>query len=250
MTTPLPREHGLQAPAIAPSDEVVVVHVPSAYERWAKPVMDVVGALVLLVLLAPALAAIAIGVRLSLGPGVLYRQQRVGKDGQPFTMYKFRSMKHDRRSGRDRREDAPDDWAGNRGPDRRRTHKHPEDPRVTPFGRFIREWSLDELPQLFNVLRGELSMIGPRPELVEIVDRYEDWEHRRHDVKPGLTGLWQVTDRDDSGLMHLCVERDLQYIDQLSLRTDLTILAMTPAAILGGAQSGDAVRPRASQVRG
>lgn len=205
-------------------------HEPTAYERWAKPTIDMLGAFTLIVLLAPVLLAVALGVRLTLGRGVLYRQQRVGRDGEIFTMFKFRSMVHDRRGERDERGTRDLDFVGE---DRRRTHKHPEDPRVTSLGRFIRRYSLDELPQLFNVLRGELSLVGPRPELVEIVDRYEPWQHRRHDVKPGLTGLWQVTERDREGLMHLCVDTDLAYIDGVSLRADLRILALTVPAVLG-----------------
>lgn len=206
------------------------------YERLAKPLLDVLGALVLLTLFAPVMLVVALGVRLTLGKGVLYRQRRVGRNGEVFTMLKFRSMIHDRRGPRDgnlqRRatDPTPLHFVGS---DRRVTHKHPDDPRVTAFGAFIRRYSLDELPQLFNVLRGELSIIGPRPELADIVDRYEPWQHDRHVVKPGLTGLWQVTERDREGKMHLCVETDLDYVRNLSFTTDFRILAKTPAAVLG-----------------
>ncbi len=236
MTTPRHDQVALRAQPIehapeAPHD-LTVAHVPGPYEQFVKPVLDRVAALLLIILLAPVLLAVALGVRATLGKGVIYRQARVGRGGEPFQMLKFRSMAHDRRDPRNG-DDVPSHL------DRRRTHKHPEDPRVNGFGRFIRRWSLDELPQLFNVLKGDLSLVGPRPELVEIVQRYEDWEHRRHDVKPGLTGLWQVTARDDAGLMHLCVDTDLEYIRQLSPLTDLRILAMTPAAIAAGAGSGE-----------
>lgn len=211
-------------------DRLTVVHLdphePSRYERWVKPAIDVTGAMLLLVVLAPVMLLVAVGVRRSLGRGVLYRQVRIGQDGTPFTMFKFRSMIADRRL----RDEPPASFDGR---DRRRTHKHPSDPRVTPFGDFIRRYSLDELPQLFNVLRGELSLVGPRPELAEIVAGYEPWQHRRHEVKPGLTGLWQVTERDREGRMHLCVQTDLEYIDRVSLVEDLRILVQTVPAVLG-----------------
>ncbi len=230
MTTPHRQDVALKADVIrhAPATitDLDVVHVASGYERWVKPVIDRTAALLLILLLAPVLIAVAIGVRMTLGEGVLYRQSRVGKDGVPFQMLKFRSMAHDRRADR---------GDGNVIEDRRRTHKHPADPRVNDFGRFIRRWSLDELPQFFNVLKGDLSLVGPRPELTHIVERYEPWEHHRHAVKPGLTGLWQVTARDDGGLMHLCVGTDLEYVRGLSPMLDLRILAMTPMAIATGA---------------
>lgn len=225
----------------AASDEVDVIitldaspHQAGTYERFVKPLIDVVGAVVLLVVLSPILLTVAVGVRATLGKGVFYRQTRMGRNGQPFTMLKFRSMIHDRRDRHGRRRASDLSFIGE---DRRRTHKHPEDPRVTAFGGFIRRYSLDELPQLINVLRGDLSLVGPRPELVEIVDKYEPWQHRRHDVKPGLTGLWQVTERDREGRMHLCVDTDLEYIRALSFTTDLRILAMTLPVVLGASEA-------------
>jgi lipopolysaccharide/colanic/teichoic acid biosynthesis glycosyltransferase len=197
---------------------------PGSYERLVKPVVDRVVAALLLVLLSPVLLAVALTVRVALGPGVLFRQARVGKDGVPFEVLKFRTMHPDRRERRGR------NFAG---PDRRRTHKTLADPRHTRLGTFLRSSSLDELPQLWNVLRGEMSLVGPRPELVEIVDQYADWQHRRHDVKPGLTGLWQVSERDEEGNMHLHVAIDLVYVRQVSAWTDLRLLALTIPAVLG-----------------
>jgi lipopolysaccharide/colanic/teichoic acid biosynthesis glycosyltransferase len=191
------------------------------YLYAGKPLLDRTVALVMLVCLAPFMAAISLAVRLSMGRGVIFSQPRVGRNGRTFQIYKFRTMRPDRRN-----QAQPVDT------DRRLTHKHPEDPRVTRVGKFLRKWSLDELPQLVNVVRGDMSLVGPRPEMVSIVDNYQDWQHDRHVVKPGLTGLWQVSERGDL-LMHECIDRDIEYIQRLSWRTDLEILAKTPGAALG-----------------
>ena len=238
----------------------------TAYERWAKPVLDRSFAVLLLVALSPVFAVVALLVRLQLGRGVIYRQDRIGKNGVPFKMLKFRTMEHDRRRGQDgtgrpdrragsdrrsgrdrrvaatsfagpdRRTDRPDRRSGQRRSsdgDRRRTHKTVDDPRHTPLGRFLRASSLDELPQLINVLKGELSIVGPRPELPEVVARYHDWQFGRHHVKPGITGLWQVTERSNETPMHEHVATDLRYVDELSPRTDLRILLLTVPVLLG-----------------
>ena len=196
---------------------------PSGYERLGKPALDIVGAFALLILASPFMLLAAIAVRLTMGSPVMLRQERVGLHGTVFNIYKFRTMEADRRRN---------DVVTYLGEDRRKTHKHPDDPRLTPVGRFLRKWSLDELPQLVNVLRGEMSLVGPRPELVEIVTRYEPWQHARHAVKPGLTGLWQISERGDKAL-HECTESDLAYIDGLSPGLDLKILLLTPLAALG-----------------
>jgi lipopolysaccharide/colanic/teichoic acid biosynthesis glycosyltransferase len=193
------------------------------YQRVVKPVTDTVGAAVLLILTLPLLAAVAIAVRISLGPGLIYRQERVGRRGRPFMIYKFRTMRTDRRRAA----------VSYSGPDRRVCHKTENDPRHTPLGRFLRKYSVDELPQLWNVLVGDMSLVGPRPELPEVVERYEPWQRERHRVKPGLSGLWQVTCRGE-GLAHEHVEVDLEYINDLSLLTDLKVLALTlPVALFG-----------------
>lgn len=193
------------------------------YRRVVKPVIDALGAVLLLILTLPLMAAVAIAIRISLGPGLIYRQERVGRGGRTFMIYKFRTMRPDRR-----RAAVPCD-----GSDRRVCHKSDNDPRHTPLGRFLRKYSLDELPQLWNVLVGNMSLVGPRPELVEVVERYEPWQRERHRVKPGLTGMWQVTYRGD-GLAHEHVEVDLEYINDVSLLTDLRILALTiPVALFG-----------------
>jgi hypothetical protein len=207
----------MRLPTTAP-----VVHVPmhpSPYVRFVKAVIDRIVACLLLVLFAPLLGVIAWAVRTSLGAPILYRQERVGLSGYRFEVLKFRTMHDDRR-----RADAPVVH------DRRLEHKSKADPRHTVLGRRLRRWSLDELPQLVNVARGEMSLVGPRPELVHVVARYEDWQHARHAVRPGLTGLWQVRSRGDAP-MHTCVRDDLDYIERVGPIADLVLLVATPIAL-------------------
>jgi lipopolysaccharide/colanic/teichoic acid biosynthesis glycosyltransferase len=168
------------------------------------------------------LALVALAIRMRMGRGVLFRQARVGKDGVVFDVLKFRTMGHDRRG----------EQALYVGPERRRNHKSVDDPRHTSLGRFLRKWSLDELPQFFNVLRGEMSVVGPRPELVSVVERYEPWQHERHQVRPGITGIWQVSERNGTPL-HEATHLDIEYVETVSLPTDLLILARTIPAMLG-----------------
>jgi len=118
------------------------------------------------------------------------------------------------------------------GPERRQNHKSEEDPRHTPFGRFLRKWSLDEFPQFINVVRGEMSLVGPRPELVDVVERYEPWQHERHAVRPGITGIWQVSERNEVPL-HEATHLDIEYVETVSLMTDTRILLKTVPAMLG-----------------
>jgi lipopolysaccharide/colanic/teichoic acid biosynthesis glycosyltransferase len=191
------------------------------YGRFGKRLLDLTSAILLSALLLPLLVVIGIALWISMGPPVVFRQQRVGLNGQTFTILKFRTMLPDRRKSS----------AGYMGRERRKAHKSPNDPRVTLLGRFLRKWSLDELPQLWNVLRGDMSLVGPRPELLSIVQRYELWQHQRHAVKPGLTGLWQISRRRD-GLMHEHIELDIEYIDNLSFRADLRIMLNTIPAVL------------------
>ncbi len=192
------------------------------YERFLKPAFDKVAAAVGLLVTVPIFLSIGVLSALSMGFPVFLRQARVGFQGEVFEVYKFRTMEHDRR-----RQHSPFD-----GTDRRKSHKSRHDPRITGFGRFLRTWSLDELPQLVNILRGHMSLVGPRPEMVEIVAQYEDWQHLRHLVKPGLTGKWQIEHRGEK-MLHECTETDLEYVFELSARTDLKILFWTVPAVLG-----------------
>ncbi len=193
------------------------------YERVVKGFLDRLIGLVLALLTLPILIPVMIAVFIDLGLPIFLRQERVGLDGKVFKVVKFRSMEPDRRATQ-----APSFV----GSDRRVNHKSEDDPRLTPVGRFIRKWSLDELPQLWNVVMGQMSLVGPRPEMVQIVERYEPWQHARHQVKPGVTGLWQVSARGEVP-MHEATHIDLEYVDTISLRTDLRILARTIPAALG-----------------
>lgn len=193
----------------------------TTYVRLWKPCLDRLAAVFLLLVTAPVLALVALAVRIKLGPGVIFRQQRIGRHGVSFDVLKFRTMLPDRR-----RADVPISF-----PDRRCTHKSGADPRHTPVGRFLRRWSLDELPQLVNVARGQMSLIGPRPELASVVARYQPWQHARHDVKPGLTGLWQVTARGD-GPMEFRTDLDIEYARRICFALDARILAATAATFV------------------
>lgn len=192
------------------------------YLRRLKPAIDLVLGILALIVAAPLFLGVAIALRIEMGSPVVLRQRRMGRFNVPFTLYKFRTMEPDRRASQ----------IPFVGQERRLTHKSADDPRITELGRWLRSTRLDELPQLFNIVLGDLSVVGPRPELVSIVrDKYEPWQHRRHAVKPGLTGLWQVTDRGYKRL-HECTEMELPYLKQVSLLTDLRIVAQTVPAIM------------------
>ncbi len=191
-----------------------------------KAVFDRVIALGLITLLSPLLVGLALAVRLSSPGPVLFRQQRVGRAGVEFTMLKFRSMYSD---AEQRLGDLYALSDGNGV-----IFKMRDDPRMTPLGRWIRRFSLDELPQLFNVLRGDMSLVGPRPPLSEEVALYAADDSRRMLVKPGITGLWQVSGRSDLSWDE-SVRLDLRYVDNWSMTLDLLILWKTVRAVIYGA---------------
>jgi exopolysaccharide biosynthesis polyprenyl glycosylphosphotransferase len=197
--------------------------VPVAAVSWVKRATDLVLVGVGLLVISPILAMIAIAVKLDSAGPVLYRQQRVGKDGRLFSMFKFRSMCQDA----DRRLEALRAKNEASGP----LFKMRNDPRVTRVGAVLRRWSLDELPQLFNVLRGEMSLVGPRPPLPKEVEKYEPWQLGRLRAVPGLTGLWQVSGRSEVPF-HDMVRLDLHYIRNWSIALDLEILIRTIPAVL------------------
>jgi exopolysaccharide biosynthesis polyprenyl glycosylphosphotransferase len=205
------------------------VDVPcfSGPKHVLKAAFDRVSALLLLLVLAPVFLAVAAAVRLTSRGPVFFRQQRVGRDQRPFTMLKFRSM----HLGAEHRvaELAPQN-AMSDGP----MFKVRNDPRVTRVGRFLRQTSLDELPQLVNVLLGSMSLVGPRPPLPAEVERYTPAEKRRLLVKPGITGLWQVSGRCDLSWEDT-VRLDLRYVENWSIVTDLVILARTVLTVVRGA---------------
>jgi exopolysaccharide biosynthesis polyprenyl glycosylphosphotransferase len=200
------------------------VHL-SALQRAVKRAIDIGLASLLLVSLLPVCLLIALAIRLDTPGPALFSQERIGRHGRTFRMHKFRSMVAERR--------AADLGPPAGTPDRRHVHKTPNDPRITRVGRFLRRTCLDEVPQLLNVLRGDMSMVGPRPELPEIVARYEPWQHHRHAVTPGITGWWQVN-RDGRRLMHESTELDLYYLSHWSLALDLVILMKTILIVLRG----------------
>jgi len=186
-------------------------------------VMDVVGAAVGLVLSAPLMLVAAIAIKLESRGPVLYRSTRVGRGGRPFTFYKMRSMVN----GADQHRHHLSHLNECDGP----VFKISRDPRVTAVGRFLRTTSLDELPQLWNVLRGEMSLVGPRPPIPEEVAHYQPWQMRRLEVRPGLTCLWQISGRSRIGFDEW-MRMDLEYIRRRSFRLDLQILMRTIPAVL------------------
>ncbi|MEA3341400.1 MAG: exopolysaccharide biosynthesis polyprenyl glycosylphosphotransferase, partial [Chloroflexota bacterium] len=194
-------------------------------QRLFKRLFDLAvgGALTLLAL--PLMGITALAVKLDSPGPVLFRQQRVGENGQLFAMLKFRSMI----VGADKMQGEINgiDEEGNV------VHKKQNDPRVTRVGRFIRKFSLDELPQLFNVLTGDMSLVGPRPEMPWLVKEYEPWQRKRFAVPQGITGWWQVNGRSDK-LMHLHTDEDLFYIQNYSLLLDLFILWKTAWVVVKG----------------
>jgi lipopolysaccharide/colanic/teichoic acid biosynthesis glycosyltransferase len=187
--------------------------------------IDVVGSLLLLVILLPILLVTALAVLLSSSGSILYVHERVGRDGRPFRMLKFRSM---RKEAEDERGDI---LHLNQavGP----VFKIPDDPRMTRVGRVIRKLSIDELPQLVNVLAGDMSLVGPRPPLPEEYATYDAGQRHRLSVTPGLTCIWQVSGRSDLDF-ETWVEMDLEYIESWNLRKDLAILLQTVPAVLSG----------------
>jgi exopolysaccharide biosynthesis polyprenyl glycosylphosphotransferase len=198
--------------------EPVIEGVP----RLIKRAFDLLVGALLLALSLPAMALIALLIRLDSPGPVLLRQSRVGENGRPFDMLKFRTMLA---QAEPERPAADDPGAA--------PHKRKDDPRVTRLGRMLRRYSLDELPQLVNVLKGEMSLVGPRPEMPWLVDRYESWQRKRFAVPQGLTGWWQINGRSDRP-MHLHTEDDLYYVYHYSIWLDLWILIRTPIAVIMG----------------
>ncbi|MFB0845901.1 sugar transferase [Paenibacillus oleatilyticus] len=175
------------------------------YVKYVKTAIDLILSIALILLLLPVLIMVAILIKLESEGPVVFKQHRIGKGGKPFVIYKFRSMyTHVAREGRSPEND--------------------QDPRITKVGRFIRKTSLDELPQLFNILKGDMSFIGPRPEQKSIVEQYyTDTENGRFSVKPGITGLWQISE-DRKKPIHENLHHDLYYIKRASFWLDIKII--------------------------
>ncbi|MEO5880275.1 MAG: sugar transferase [Candidatus Eisenbacteria bacterium] len=193
------------------------------YLRFAKRVIDVVGAAVALTLHAPLLLIAAAAIRIESRGPVFYRSTRIGKNGRPFTFLKLRSMV----DGADRTRHHVSHLNEADGP----VFKIANDPRVTRVGRFLRVSSIDEIPQFINVLRGEMSLVGPRPPLPAEVAQYEPWQLHRLDVLPGITCLWQISGRSRIGFQEW-MRLDLEYIKHRSFALDLKILLRTIPAVL------------------
>ena len=184
-----------------------VERLSSFYAKRGKYLLDFVAAFLLILLFAPLMVVIAILIKLTSRGPIFFSHKRVGINNKLFIIHKFRSLHIDTPSYSEK----PDST---------------EDVRITPIGRWIRKTSLDELPQLFNVIKGEMSLVGPRPEMPFLAEHYEDWENQRHLVRPGMTGLWQLSPRR-RGAIRDGIPVDLEYIENLSLWNDFKILLRT-----------------------
>jgi len=195
------------------------------YRRYGKRCIDISAAGVALVLCLPIFALIALAIRIEGAGAIFYCSSRVGRGGRCFRFYKFRSMI----PGADRRRDTLLHSNEVDGP----VFKMAEDPRITRVGRFLRRTSLDELPQLWNVVRGDMSLVGPRPPIPQEVVQYEPWQRRRLSVRPGLTCLWQISGRSRIGFDEW-MRLDMEYIDHRGFGLDCKILLRTLPAVLSG----------------
>ena len=197
----------------------------SYYQHLTKRAFDLIVGTIVTLFALPLMAIAAVAIKLDSPGSIIFKQQRVGENGRVFSMYKFRSMVAD--AEKQHKHMIHYDKEG------QVVHKVPNDPRVTRVGNFIRRTSIDELPQLFNVLKGNMSLVGPRPELPLLVDKYEPWQRKRFAVPQGITGWWQINGRSDQP-MHLNTDLDLFYIRNYSIMLDLYILWRTIAAVFKG----------------
>jgi exopolysaccharide biosynthesis polyprenyl glycosylphosphotransferase len=195
----------------------------SGYQRLVKRGFDLIVGTVSLVMSLPIMALVAVIIKLDSPGAAIFRQKRVGENGRLFTMYKFRTMIED---AEQLGEMSPKYIAAGHV-----VRQPGDDPRLTRVGFFLRRTSLDELPQLFNVLKGDMSLVGPRPEMPWLVDKYEPWQHKRFAIPQGMTGWWQINGRSDKP-MHLHTEDDLYYIQNYSLLLDILILWRTIFAVI------------------
>jgi lipopolysaccharide/colanic/teichoic acid biosynthesis glycosyltransferase len=217
---------------LAPPSPVPVERVwdrtgqPAALVSRRKRALDIVAAIVLLVLSSPIWLSAALIIKLKSPGPVLFRQERIGLNGTPFTCFKFRTMHHGSSDAAHRelvvRMIEADDTPANG-----KAFKLDRDARVIGAARWLRSTSLDELPQLLNVLRGEMSIVGPRPPIPYEIEHYQDWHHERLTVRPGITGLWQVSGRNRLTFNQMC-QLDIQYIHEWTALTDVKIMVMTP----------------------
>jgi lipopolysaccharide/colanic/teichoic acid biosynthesis glycosyltransferase len=226
----------MEAHGLSREQPVAKTTAESVWLTALRRLIDFTLAAALIVLLSPLLIGVAIAVRLDSRGPALFRQRRVGLGQRVFTLFKFRSMRLDADprghqeyvtaliNGGEDGEDAPDGG-------KKDLYKLAVDNRITPVGRWIRRWSLDELPQLFNVLLGDMTLVGPRPAIPYEVAEYPSWYLQRFSVKPGLTGYWQVSGRSERTYEEM-VRLDIEYAERRSLALDLSILVKTPWIVL------------------
>ncbi len=229
---PLPRlrspEPGISTPEIAPEEMTVRIPIEpdrGPYLRYGKRALDLLAAAAAIILLFPVFLLTALAIKLDTPGPVFYRSTRVGRGGRTFTFYKLRSMIHGAEHHRHRIAHLNEVS----GP----VFKIARDPRITRVGRFLRRTSMDELPQFWNVLVGDMTLVGPRPPLPDEVEKYEPWQLRRLSVRPGITCLWQISGRSRLGFDEW-MRLDMEYIERRSLGLDLKILAQTIPAVLSG----------------
>lgn len=190
-------------------------------QRLQKRLLDLILGGLTMLLALPIMLIVIIAIKIDTRGSALFRQERIGENGRVFRMFKFRTMVVGAEYIRHSLDQSSDDIS----------HKYKDDPRVTSIGRFLRRTSLDELPQLFNVLNGDMSLVGPRPELSWIVEQYEPWQHQRFTVPQGMTGWWQINGRSTKP-MHLNTQDDIYYIQHYSLRLDFYILLKTAFTVI------------------
>jgi len=205
---------------------------PQRYRDRAIRGLDVALALLVLIVIAPVLLLAALAIRLTSPGPAIFRQQRLGHSGKPFTVFKFRTMRA--RADEARHREYVHKLISSREAecaDEAKLYKLVVDDRITPVGRLLRKTSLDELPQIFNVLRGQMSLVGPRPVIPYEAEIYPDWYRERFEVKPGITGLWQVSGRNQRTYEEM-VELDIEFVRRRTLGLYLGILARTLPTVL------------------
>jgi lipopolysaccharide/colanic/teichoic acid biosynthesis glycosyltransferase len=231
MRSALPRRADVQTKDVqyTPPGTTSVEYIElGGFSYWLKGVLDRVTAALLLIVAVPLMAVIILLIKITSPGPAFIKQERVGRFGRPFMFYKFRSMRSDAELLRDHLEEHNDHDI-----DAPLIFKMRHDPRVTKVGSFLRRTSLDELPNLFNVLKGEMSIVGPRPPLPREVAHYDEYHMQRLSTTPGMTGLWQVRGRSEIPFEDM-IAIDLEYIREWSLWLDLTIVLRTPLAVFGG----------------
>ncbi len=219
---------------VQPQPHLYLVADTTRFQGWqgkVKRLLDILFSATALLLLSPLMLVIAILVKRSSPGPVLFVQERIGTDGKPFKVYKFRTMAHNSDDAIHRQFAAM--FISGERPRTSKKYKITDDPRVTPVGRWLRHTSLDELPQLINILKGEMSLVGPRPPIAYELDHYQPRHWERLRVTPGLTGLWQVSGRSNVPFEEM-VRMDIHYINNWSLLEDIRIILRTVPVVLKG----------------